>query len=226
MVYGFLRACATELFPARCLLCRAPAASGLCDACTHQAGTAPAGCLYCLDRAVAPGTVCLRCQSRPPPWRDIHAAMAWAPDVRALVHALKSRHQLSAARVLAVQFTLRCRPARPECLVAVPSHRRRLLERGFNPAALIAGCLGGELGLPVARRWLIRRRDDPPQAQLTAARRIQGPAGAFRARGAVAGRHLALVDDVLTTGSTARACVTALNRAGARRVDVWVVARA
>lgn len=113
---------------------------------------------------------------------------------------------------------------RPPCLVAVPLHRGRLVERGYNQAGLLANTLGQRLKLRVRHGWLERRRATAAQAQLGAVERAENIAGAFEARGSLLGQRVILVDDVATTGSTLRACAAALREAGARCAGALVVA--
>ncbi len=112
-------------------------------------------------------------------------------------------------------------------LVPVPLHPRRCRERGFNQSELLASALARRSSLPIAPRALVRRRDTPTQTGLSAAQRRDNVRGAFaiRERAKVAGRIVVLVDDVLTTGATARECAAALLGAGARSVRVLTVAR-
>src|SRR5690606_7761088 len=98
----------------------------------------------------------------------------------------------------------------PPSLVAVPLHRARLVERGYNQAGLLANTLGRRLRLRVRHGWLERPRATAAQAQLGAAQRTANISGAFQARGALRGQRVILVDDVATTGSTLRACAAAL----------------
>jgi ComF family protein len=112
-------------------------------------------------------------------------------------------------------------------LVPVPLHPRRLRARGFNQSELLARELARRAGRPLVCGALVRRADTPPQTGLPAARRRANLRDAFavRRRGAVAGRTVVLVDDVLTTGSTARACARALRQAGVSEVRLLTAAR-
>jgi ComF family protein len=109
----------------------------------------------------------------------------------------------------------------------VPLHPRRRRERGFNQSELLATELARRTGLRLAPLALVRRRDTAPQAGLTAAARRANVEGAFavRQRARVSGRPVVLVDDVLTTGATARGCARVLREAGAAEVRVLTVAR-
>jgi ComF family protein len=114
-----------------------------------------------------------------------------------------------------------------DLVVPVPLHWRRRWQRGYNQSEALARPLAARLGLS-CRPWCLRRiRHTPQQPSQRAAGRLENVRGAFRARGGVlAGRTILLVDDVLTTGSTASEAARALRQAGARRVVVAVLARA
>lgn len=116
--------------------------------------------------------------------------------------------------------------ARPDVLVAPPSSRERLRERGFNQAVLLAKTVGERSGVPLATGGLVRTRATAPQPGLGRAERRRNLEGAFACRGDLRGAHVAIVDDVVTTGATADAIAATLKRAGAARVSVWAVARA
>jgi ComF family protein len=113
----------------------------------------------------------------------------------------------------------------PNLIVPVPLHRQRLRERGYNQSADIARFAARALALPLQLRALERCRATEVQSSLAAAARAANVAGAFRALGPLKGLRIALVDDVLTTGSTAHAAAAALIDAGAVGVELWVVAR-
>ena len=114
----------------------------------------------------------------------------------------------------------------PEYLIPVPLHRNRYRQRGFNQAIEIAQSLSRELAIPLNLNACVRLRDTPHQIDLSAKQRRKNMKHAFAARGLSTIRHVAIVDDVMTTGATASELAIALKNAGVDRVDVWVCARA
>jgi ComF family protein len=147
------------------------------------------------------------------------------------IHELKYRGRRRVARRLARALLEDAHAqdlvAGSHVLVPVPLHPRRLRERGFNQASLIAREIGRQTGRPCGEGVLVRRRDTAAQTGLSAAARRRNVEGAFvvRRRALVAGQVVTLVDDVLTTGATAGACAWALRIAGAREVRLLSVAR-
>jgi len=107
----------------------------------------------------------------------------------------------------------------------VPLAKRRLRERGFNQAAMLGRWLSSHLGVHCDERLLLRTRETPAQQQLDAKARRRNLRQAFAVTGELTGKHVAIVDDVLTTGATAQAVAEVLRQAGARRVDVYCLAR-
>ncbi|RMG30610.1 MAG: ComF family protein [Gammaproteobacteria bacterium] len=162
---------------------------------------------------------CLQC---PPPFDRVRAPLAWRRPVDRLVHALKFHERLELAAPLAALW----RPGPlPDALVPVPLHPARLRERGYNQAALLARAAGRRWGVPVLEPC-IRTRPTPPQHRLDAAARRRNLDGAFACAPLPAGcRRLALVDDVMTTGTTLRVLARALRAQGAAYIEAWVVAR-
>jgi ComF family protein len=111
-------------------------------------------------------------------------------------------------------------------IVAVPLAPNRFAERGFNQSILLASALAKRLRLPVAHAAMLRIRETPPQTGLTRKDRKKNIKGAFDSRALPANARVAIVDDVMTTGATLSEAARVLKRAGASRVEAWVIARA
>jgi ComF family protein len=145
-----------------------------------------------------------------------------------MITRLKFGHELVFARVLGTLLAGSLRAsgtAIPACILPIPLHRRRLRQRGFNQAAEIARHAAPRLGSRVEPRLLHRRRDTSAQSGLDATARARNLEQAFGIGRHPVPRHIALLDDVLTTGSTAEAAASALKSAGCERVDLWACAR-
>lgn len=230
------------VYPALCPVCGSVLGAGrrdpLCGACwaaivlVERPYCAACGLPFLAagDEGGSPAEAwCGSCAVERPSWDYARAAAVYAGTLRDALHELKYHRRRALARPLADLVAERCAadlPGGAEALVPVPLAPGRERERGFNQAALLAERLGVALGMPVRSGWLTRVRPTLPQSDLTAAQRTENVRGAFRAAPAVAGRHVVVVDDILTTGATAAECARALRTAGARTVGVLVVARA
>jgi len=216
-----------RLLPQDCALCGAGSGDSLlCFPCSASLPVVAAACPVCALPA-PPGSVCGDCLARPPPFRAAVAAFVYAFPVDRLVHALKYGGQLALAEPLALALIgaidRRARPP-PDAVVALPLSPARQRERGFNQASEIARRVARAFGRPLVP-GLARARDSPPQAALAWADRARNVRGAFLANPLLAGRRVAIVDDVMTTGATLATAARAARRAGALDVEAWVVAR-
>jgi ComF family protein len=209
-----------------CELCGEPAGpAGICAPCRRDLPWIGAACELCARPGLAPGP-CGECRERRPDWARAIVPWAWAFPVDALVSRFKYGGALHYGALLGRLLAEACQEAsRPEGLVPVPLHHARLAERGFNQAQELARPVGRALGVPVLTGLCSRSLAAPPQAGLRARQRYRNLDGAFAVTSEAAGRRLAIIDDVLTTGSTARALAAALLDAGAASVEVWAVAR-
>ncbi len=181
------------------------------------------------------GDVCGRCLKKPPPIARTHAAFRYGFPLDRLLPRFKFHRDLAAGRELAGWMIEALRDAlrdskRPGALIAVPLHARRLRQRGYNQALELARPLARAFDLPILQHALHRIRDTAPQAGLGALARRRNPRGAFMLGrdlrpGTRLPAHVALVDDVMTTGATLYECAKVLQRAGVGRIDVWVMAR-
>ena len=186
------------------------------------------GCTVCgIPLAATDETTCARCLASPPRLARMRAAVAYDELSRSLAIRLKYGRKVAIARTMARYMAPLVSAGEGALLVPVPLHRSRLWNRGFNQSALVARELSRRLKM-VAEPMLLRRiRRTPPLKGMSPLQRRKAVAGAFRVsdKDAVAGRTIILIDDVLTTGSTAEACARTLKRAGAARVELVSWAR-
>ena len=218
-----------------CLLCALPDDGGrnICLACEADLPWLMAHCPCCALPMPQSGLVCGACLRRPPAFARVEAPWRYAFPVDSLITRFKHQAQWPLGRLLGGLLSHHLQHAfaeglpRPDCLLPVPLGRRRLRSRGFNQSEMLARWLATDLQLPVHSDWLLRPREGAHQQELDAAARKRNLRQAFALseRAAVTGLHLALVDDVLTTGATAEALARLLLSAGARRVDVYCLAR-
>jgi len=221
----------------RCQLCAAvvdsPLDFPLCPRCApllaaRQGGYCPR-CGACFADADAPPHVCLSCRLSPPPWTGLAFFGPYAGTLKELVHRHKFGHDPGLGQLL--RFLVRqawaghALPA-PELVLPVPMRPGMVHRRGFNQSVELARLLASSFSLSLLVQGLSKVRETLQQSQLGRAARSGNVAGAFKASVRVAGRHVLLVDDVMTTGATLTACTRACLDAGASRVDVFVLARA
>jgi ComF family protein len=216
------------LLPRRCLLCDAPAGGdNLCPACSAELPRVPLACPRCALPVVTPG-VCPACLRQPPPFDAALAPLEYSGAARHLLTQFKFHGRLSHGVPLAwpLLAAVRERGGRlPEALLPVPVHARRLRERGYNQALELARPLARAQGLPLLPHALRRIRATSPQMNLPEAARAANVRGAFAVVQPLPA-HVALVDDVLTTGATAGELARLLKAAGCARVEVWCACRA
>lgn len=223
----------SRLLPPTCVLCGAPGQHelDLCAGCLRDLPRNERCCPRCgipLSDAQPAGTLCGKCLRRPPPYETCHAAFLYLDPVPAMIGGAKFHGRLNLARLLGILLARslsRHRADMPEAIVPVPLHPRRMRERGYNQALEIAKAAGAVLGVPVDGRCCVRTRAVTPQEGLQKAERRRNVRGAFAMRRGIETRHVALLDDVVTTGSTAAEVTRVLREGGAERVDLWAVAR-
>lgn len=217
------------LLPPRCLLCGAGAADdGLCAACRAEWPHNTCCCARCAEPLAQATPLCGRCLSHAPPWDAAWAPFRYAWPLDVLEARFKFGQSLAAGRTLAAQWVAQTPPRLlPQALLPVPLHIARLRRRGYNQALELALALGRTLQIPVHAQALQRTRATIAQTDLDRIARRRNVRGAFAlAPGYAPPAHVAVLDDVLTTGATVAECARVLRRAGVARVDVWALARA
>lgn len=236
-VYDCLNISQWRFFGGRCLFCghASDAGAPICRQCERSLPQLGEHCWLCLAplTAGAASQTCGRCLNAPPTYDRVMSAFRYARPIDGLIIDLKYHGRLHLARTLGARLATRAaeadRPmglAAPACLIPVPLHPTRLRERGYNQSMELARPIARALDLPICPALLARTRNTEPQALLPEKERASNVRGAFSAHEAVKGMAVALVDDVLTSGQTAHAAAKALKQAGAKSVEVWVVARA
>jgi ComF family protein len=225
--------------PPQCVTCDAPVDSPgmLCAACFRQTGfiTEPfcqrCGVPFTAAALGGAARLCPSCREAPPLFHQARAALRYDAQARRLILPLKHADRTELAAVLAPHMA-RAGAAllqQADWLVPVPLHRARLFRRRYNQAALLAQSVGKIAARPCLPDALLRRRATETLGEKSAAERVAEVADAFAVRPSRAtslvGRRIVLIDDVMTSGATANACVATLLAGGATMVDVLVAAR-
>ena len=210
-----------------CLLCGSRSHAGLlCPACAAGLPRLPAACCPSCALPTPGGAVCGACLRHPPALTRVRAVYRYAFPVDGLIQRLKyAGQEVIAAHLARAMAAAVAMPAWPDLILPMPLHPRRLRERGFNQAALLAGHLAGLLDVELAPTACRRVRDTPPQVDLPVDQRHRNIRGAFECVADLSGRRVVLVDDVMTTGASLDELARVVQRAGAAEVSAWVVAR-
>lgn len=220
--------------PALCWLCSLPlrfSHHGICSHCLRSLPLLPSLCPRRGLPAASARLPCGRCLLSPPAWQALVCVSAYQAPVSHWVHQLKFS-RVTALRVMLARLLLlswlqayRTRLlTRPDLLLCVPLHHQRGWQRGYNQSALLAQPLAHWLTCEFSE-GLRRQRKGALQHQLSAQQRRTNLRGAFRLEFAVRGRHIALIDDVITTGSTVEEISRLLLAQGAASVQVWCLCR-
>lgn len=217
------------LLPSHCILCGLRIGAGrLCPGCEGDLPRIGPACRQCaLPLGPCDLMLCGACLRHPPAWDSALAALVYDYPVDQLVRRFKFQRNFACGQLLADELTCaiqRSAEASPELLIPVPLHFTRRFQRGFNQAELLARSVAATIRIPVRVDYLARIRRTTAQSGLDRAARRKNLRRAFSCVN-LAGVRIALVDDVLTTGTTLEACARVARKAGAAHVSVWVAAR-
>lgn len=208
-----------------CLLCGANSGQALvCEACAADLPALPAAQCPTCALPTPSGQTCGECLRRPPHFDATVARWRYGFPLDRLVQALKYAHRLAAAEFLARGMLAGNIPT-GDCLLPVPLSAAHLRQRGFNQAMELARSLAQATGLPLLTEAVERTADTAPQASLPWKARRKNIRNAFEGRQDLSGRHVIVIDDVMTTGATLDELARTLKKHGAARVTNWVVAR-
>jgi ComF family protein len=225
------------IFPPICCLCglSSPPTQDFCAVCIALLPWAMDRCFRCARPLVMglEAIYCQHCLESPPAFDRMQALFSYEPPIKRMIAKLKFSGHLAYARILGTLLaqTLEAdshRYALPQALVPVPLHHKRWVERGFNQARELALVAHKTLKIPLFDQLCIRVKDTPAQSSLDKAHRKTNLRKAFRIQTLepLALEHVAIIDDVVTTGSTVDALAALLKDAGVEQVDVWCIARA
>jgi len=233
MVYNWINIIQDYLLPPTCILCGNPGHNSrdICHSCYTHLPRNNLCCYRCAEILETPTTapvLCGRCLSRHPAFDETYAPFIHQGAIRHLIGTLKFGANYKNARLLGMLLAdhLKQTAERPDLILPVPLHKARYRERGFNQAIEIARTVAKEMQIPLDLTSCRRHRDTPHQTQLPAKKRRKNLKNAFSLIKPIHAKHIAILDDVMTTGSTAHELASVLKKAGASRVDVWVCARA
>lgn len=217
----------SNLLQMPCLLCGDKCVQmPVCEACQRDLPVLTGGCPRCAIPLARAG-LCGQCQQHPPPQDATCSAFAYQFPVDQLITAYKFRHQQSLTRLFATRLLAKVRqqPVLPSMLIPIPLHPRRLRQRGFNQAMEITRELSHALDCGISHD-LKRIRHTQPQSSLDHHARRRNIRNAFHWDGPSPHTHVAIIDDVYTSGHTTAEAAKILKKAGAQHVDIWTIARA
>lgn len=226
------------LFTTQCLLCQDTVKTGknLCVKCIEELPWNHVACKQCANPFdpvyIDEGKeiVCGNCLSTPLPFYESHAAFIYHPPIAPLITQLKFSQNLLCGSVLSellltfLQKKYQTKPW-PQAIIPVPLHPKRLMERGYNQATELAKPLAKALKIPLYLDICQRVKQTTTQTAISEKERYMNLKHAFAVIKPLKLKHIAIVDDVLTTGSTSTTLAKALKKSGVAQIDVWVVAK-
>jgi len=185
-----------------------------------------------LDETAISSPLCGKCLNHTYYFDQVNSPLLYSGQLTHLMHAFKYQEKLFLGRTLVHLFMLNSRPIwesahnRPEVLIPIPLYKKRIQERGFNQAIELAQQLGKTININIDHDSLKRIKPTVSQRGLSAVERKKNIKNAFAFDSKVSYKHVALIDDVMTTGNTVNEAAKMLKKAGVERVDVWTIARA
>ncbi|MCK5696762.1 MAG: ComF family protein [Gammaproteobacteria bacterium] len=226
----------SNIIPRHCLFClqKTQNSLDLCDACIDDLSLNN----YCCQRCALPlepdlGSmipICGNCLSHHYYYNQVVSPFGYTEDMAYLIKQLKYHQKIHYADLLATLFIVQTQKMNtfqlPQIIIPVPMHHQRLKQRGYNQALELARVFSSYYQLPLDYSSLIRSRYTQLQAEMSALKRQQNIKNAFIIKKEINYTHIALIDDVMTTGSTVNEVAKVLKHQGVKKVDIWSIARA
>ncbi len=216
----------SKLMPIPCLLCGSSSGSDcLCQACREHLPILGHSCPRCAS-PLQQTALCGHCLNKPPEQDASFSLFRYHSPIDRLIVDLKYHDTLALSRFFAAQMAGQLKErALPQLLIPIPLHPRRLRQRGYNQSLELAKQLSKQLTIPVRHDILMRIKDTPPQASLPFSERKNNMKEAFQINSTDIPAHIALIDDVLTTGHTVNVAAKILRKIGVQNIEVWTIAR-
>ena len=231
---GLIRRLISTVYPPRCVLCGSPGFSDMdiCEVCYHDLPWIGSACTQCaipLAKHSGDHLKCGLCLKKPPAFDRSLSLFSYEKEAVTLIHQLKFNEKLANSRLLgnmladaidknAIEL--------PDCILPVPLNKKRLRQRGYNQSIELARPVANRLDIPLDLQSVKRVRDTQSQTGLDKKQRRKNIRAAFEIVEPLSARHVAVVDDVVTTTSTTNELAYILKKSGVERVDVWSIARA
>lgn len=231
MVYNFS---SFRILPGVCVGCERLSQRDidLCLSCEDKLSHNTRYCGHCALPLYTPAPTCGRCQNETTHFNQALSRFVYEGDISTQIHAFKYHQKLAHGRVLSEllvnSIQARYKPSElPDVLVPVPLHWQKLIRRGYNQAHEISRILSHRLNIPIQHNILQRVQRGLKQSELSRKHRLSALKGVFAvsSKAQITGKHIALIDDVMTTGATASTLAALLKQAGCNTVDVWTLAR-
>ncbi len=233
MVNNWINIIQDYLLPPTCILCENSGfdSHDICQPCFNDLQKNIHCCYRCAEIFETPNKtpqLCGQCLSKTPAFDETYAPFIHQGIIRYLIASLKFNRQYKNARLLGYLLAsyLEKTAETPDLIIPVPLHNKRYKERGFNQSIEIAKTVSKILNIPLDTKSCTRQRNTAHQIDLPAKQRRQNIKNAFLVSQPIKVNHIAILDDVITTGSTANELAKVLKKAGISRVDVWSCARA
>ena len=216
------------LNPALCLACGISVKPDdfICHYCLKSLERVQNPCCLCGLPNKSTGSICPPCLHNPPKWQKMIAPLSYSGYTRQLISEFKFNEKLHYAHALLTHIHSYYRERPVQALLPIPLHKSRLLERGYNQSEEVASELSQLLHIELDRSSLIRVKPTQPQSGLSLNKRQLNIRKAFKYTPIHEYRSVAVIDDIITTGSTVLEVCKVLNRAGVQHVEVWSLARA
>lgn len=219
-------------FPYYCIICndKANRELDLCVECEKLLPWLKNTCMYCAAFLISNQSICGACLKKPLPFHKLYVSFSYTEIIKKLITGLKFQQQLVYAHILGTLLAEKINAQYqneklPDMLIPVPLHKKRLYERGFNQAIEIARPISKKLNIPIEYKRCVRVVNTAAQSNLPANQRSSNVKNAFVAHKQLTYKHIALLDDVITTGHTLTEISRALYDVGIKKIDVWCCAR-